>query len=77
MTSDYFLNIAPEDPEGDAFEEWSSEADLLELLDAGTINEILWELYYGHTNQAVKELTNAVDKAWENEIKSRIEASYD
>jgi hypothetical protein len=73
MPSDYFLNIEPDDPEGDAFEEWSSEADLTELLDADTINEILWDLYYGHDNAAKKQITGVVETLWAGELRSRRE----
>jgi len=73
MLDDYYLNIEPEDPEGDAFEEWSSEADLTELLDADTINEILWDLYYGRDKDATKQILGVVETLWAGELRSRRE----
>ena len=75
--NDYFLNIAPEDPEGDAFEAWQCEVDLTEVLDTGLINEALWWMYNCAGTNIAAEVQQAIEHAWQKEIDRRIEDSHD
>ena len=73
--NDYFLNIAPEDPEGDAREQWESENAIIDLIGADTACELLYEAYSGKDIRP--ELERYMDEAWAKEIDRRIEDSHD
>mgnify|MGYP006268631679 CR=1 FL=1 len=67
--TDYMLD-PPEDRDADAYDDWYDNVLLEEVIEPDQAYEILCTLLT-NSKQAQKELERAMDKAWEQEKKSR------
>lgn len=64
----------PRDPRYDdsedlARDEWEGENTYIEKLGADAVEEIMWALQFGESEEAKQDLCKAIDAAWEAEKK--------